>query len=220
MRLVRLPYSGWILRTQSLTLLVDPLLPGLHQYAKRVDAVMLANALDPFRRDDPLSFGVLQLRRFFLAHRPVIVPRTDTGKLPLVRPGAAANLGQVVLRVLGPRGKKAPLPDQVGFEVFCRPTGPRLVFGGWSFRPEWLAEEKSGVDVLVLPMGLPGLAEVVARVAPGLFLPGDVLDLPIDPKAHIGLDAALTTLQGLKDVPWALLAWGEMVPVVAKGKVR
>ncbi len=228
-RLVRLPWSGWLLLSRFLKVTVDPWVLGLHHLAPKVDASFLSNALDPARRDDPLDFGLLALKHPVVAHVPVILPNTDTSKLPRFRPGDGLNLGALEVFVLGPLGKNAPLPDQVGFEVTFLPVGPRIVFGGWRFDPSWLKRKKKrsvllpslpkGVDLLVLPVGHPKLLQVIQAVKPRSFLPSDVLDYPLDPqgKADVRLEKALEKLKRIQGTPWALLDWGEEIRV-ATGK--
>ncbi len=225
-RLIRLPWSGWLLVSHFLKVVVDPWVLGLHHLAPKVDAAFLSNALDPARRDDPLSFGLLALKHPLVAHVPVILPRMDTSKLPRFKPGDGLNLGALEVFVLGPLGKNAPLPDQVGFEVTYLPAGPRLVFGGWRFDPSWLKFPRKrpantpvppeGVDLLVLPAGHPKLLQVLEAVKPRAFLPSDVLDYPLDPegKADLRLEGALKRLKEIRNIPWALLGWGEEVEVV------
>ena len=226
LRLVRLPWSGWLVRSKFLVFTVDPFLPGLHKYGGRVDAVFLTNGLDPLRRDDQLITEVVRKGLPCFAHVPLFIPRFDSRRVQLVRPGDGVDLGAAEVVFLGPPppGEGAEEKDKekeeepvtsIGFDIRFRPAGPRLVFGGRDLRASWVtgkgATGKLPIEILSLPLDHPRLEEVLAGLAPRLFLPADVLDLPygLEREGVTRLEAALERLRGIEGRPWRLLAWGE-----------
>ncbi len=219
---VRLPWSGWLIRSHFLNIVIDPFLPGLHRHVVKTDVLLLSNALDFVRRDDPLIFAMVELKRPILAHMPIILPYCDTSKIPRLRPGEGINLGEAEIAVIGPGKKKSRLPPQIGFLVRFKPLGPIVIIGGYYFQANWIKEsggEWEPPDLLILPISHPELEKQVREINPRAFIPSDALDLPLDltGKSDVRLKKALETLDNLEGTKWMLLFWGEKA-VVKGGK--
>lgn len=209
--IVRLPESGYLVRSPQAVFAIDPSGYALERHVwKDLSFVILTSPLDPTKRNDQLLIRVAAANRRFFTHIAFHLPGVAAGRMPLVKLGETYTLSGLRIRPLGRVHEKGWLPATAAYVVEW-PDGFRLVHSGAALAPEML-ESGRRTNVLILSAKHPRAKLVGQGVAARATLLDDVMQCWVapGPNGRVRLEAAHELQTQLLPWPSVLLAPGDV----------
>ena len=206
-----LPQGGWLVRTERLSLLVDPSGSDIAtRYWAGAEFVLLTEPLDMSRRNDQLLLRMADAKqqRPFYAHIAFHLPRLLMAEMPLIKPGETVRQSNgAEIQALGEKREDGQVTVGMGYRVDL-PGPHRVVFVGPTLRPQDLPAGR--IDALVLSPRNPRALEIARAAAPDLVVVEDGFRCFLLPNVdRVDLRSLFALQKELLPLPSVLLAPGE-----------
>ena len=213
---IRLPFGGWLLRSRTATIAIDPVGYRLDRIlTDRLDAVLLTRSGDPSRRNDPLLVGLLTAEPPIpvLMHVAVHLPSLAMKEQDLVTPGAERTPHGLVIRALGKQDDEGRVSAGMAYHVRY-PDGTDVVVSSTSLDEEDV-REAGDIELLILSPFHPRAQVLAQRIAAGTTVLDDAFRCSVLPGAagRATLESIWELQDGLRPGRSVLLAPGERITV-------
>lgn len=177
-RLFRLPFGGWLVRSKQANFVIDAAGPDLaHWLWGGMEFCILTQPLDIVRRNDQMILRMHAGKppRPTLMHIAIHLPLVSMTDLVLVEPGQVYGQDSgIQVKALGHKAPDGGVPWSLGYRIDLV-GGVRMLVVGPTLAPAEVPTD--GCDVLVLSLRNPNALEIARVAKPGqvvfddLFLP-------------------------------------------------
>jgi len=177
--LVALPGRGFLIRSKTGNVAIDPSFPGSELLHDRLNAVFYPRAQDPLDRHDPLSFRMYYFNKPVLSH--VAYHLGGAGVIDekhVLKPGTKVELAKGLDgTIIGQKTKKGYVTVTVGLWLKWK-SGITVAYPSLTTRNEDFPVVDKPIDLMILDPDHPEADALVERLKPKKIVLEGFLDVP------------------------------------------